>query len=203
VPHGGGGADGAGQAAAAVPASPAGPGASGQQQAAPGSSAPQQAADPAGSTAVGSESATESSGSGTGGGIAAAAAMLPPLGRSGQSGPPRRRLHPGRRGGARGQRGVPAAGGGPRGADRAAALAPAAGPARRGGQCQLRQPEYQSCGQPEHHHFAVPNESGGAAQAKFAVQYSGYKSGARMLPLMLDIEYDPYTSPTTPASATA
>jgi GH25 family lysozyme M1 (1,4-beta-N-acetylmuramidase) len=44
------------------------------------------------------------------------------------------------------------------------------------------------------YHFAVPNESSGSAQAKFAVQYSGYKSGARMLPLMLDIEYDPYTS---------
>jgi GH25 family lysozyme M1 (1,4-beta-N-acetylmuramidase) len=44
------------------------------------------------------------------------------------------------------------------------------------------------------YHFAVPNASGGAAQAQFAVEYSGYAAGARMLPLMLDIEYDPYTS---------
>jgi GH25 family lysozyme M1 (1,4-beta-N-acetylmuramidase) len=44
------------------------------------------------------------------------------------------------------------------------------------------------------YHFAVPNASGGAAQAQFAVEYSGYASGARMLPLMLDIEYDPYNS---------
>jgi GH25 family lysozyme M1 (1,4-beta-N-acetylmuramidase) len=44
------------------------------------------------------------------------------------------------------------------------------------------------------YHFAVPNASGGAAQAQFAVKYSGYKSGARMLPLMLDIEYDPYVN---------
>ena len=44
------------------------------------------------------------------------------------------------------------------------------------------------------YHFAVPNVSGGAAQAQFAVEYSGYAPGARMLPLMLDIEYDPYVS---------
>jgi len=44
------------------------------------------------------------------------------------------------------------------------------------------------------YHFAIPNVSGGAAQAQFAVEYSGYVSGARTLPLMLDIEYDPYTS---------
>jgi GH25 family lysozyme M1 (1,4-beta-N-acetylmuramidase) len=42
--------------------------------------------------------------------------------------------------------------------------------------------------------FAVPNVSGGAQQAGYAVKYSGYKSGARMLPLMLDIEYDPYNT---------
>jgi GH25 family lysozyme M1 (1,4-beta-N-acetylmuramidase) len=42
------------------------------------------------------------------------------------------------------------------------------------------------------YHFAVPNVSGGAAQAQFAVEYSGYAPGTRMLPLMLDIEYDPY-----------
>ena len=44
------------------------------------------------------------------------------------------------------------------------------------------------------YHFAVPNVSGGAAQAQFAVEYSGYHSGARNLPLMLDIEYDPYNA---------
>jgi len=44
------------------------------------------------------------------------------------------------------------------------------------------------------YHFAIPNASGGTAQAQFAVEYSGYAPGARMLPLMLDIEYDPYIS---------
>jgi GH25 family lysozyme M1 (1,4-beta-N-acetylmuramidase) len=44
------------------------------------------------------------------------------------------------------------------------------------------------------YHFAVPNVTGGAAQAQFAVEYSGYKAGPRTLPLMLDIEYDPYTA---------
>jgi GH25 family lysozyme M1 (1,4-beta-N-acetylmuramidase) len=44
------------------------------------------------------------------------------------------------------------------------------------------------------YHFAVPNVSGGAEQAQFAVEYSGYVPGARMLPLMLDIEYDPYVA---------
>jgi GH25 family lysozyme M1 (1,4-beta-N-acetylmuramidase) len=44
------------------------------------------------------------------------------------------------------------------------------------------------------YHFAIPNASGGAAQAQFAVEYSGYAPGPRMLPLMLDIEYDPYNS---------
>jgi GH25 family lysozyme M1 (1,4-beta-N-acetylmuramidase) len=44
------------------------------------------------------------------------------------------------------------------------------------------------------YHFAIPNVSGGSAQAQFAVEYSGYTAGARTLPLMLDIEYDPYVS---------
>jgi GH25 family lysozyme M1 (1,4-beta-N-acetylmuramidase) len=44
------------------------------------------------------------------------------------------------------------------------------------------------------YHFAVPDVSGGAGQAQFAVEYSGYVPGARTLPLMLDIEYDPYVS---------
>ena len=37
-----------------------------------------------------------------------------------------------------------------------------------------------------------PTSATGAAQAQFAVEYSGYRSGGRALPLMLDIEYDPY-----------
>jgi len=44
------------------------------------------------------------------------------------------------------------------------------------------------------YHFAIPNVSSGTEQAQFAVEYSGYATGARMLPLMLDIEYDPYVS---------
>jgi GH25 family lysozyme M1 (1,4-beta-N-acetylmuramidase) len=44
------------------------------------------------------------------------------------------------------------------------------------------------------YHFAIPNASGGAAQAQFAVEYSGYAPGPRTLPLMLDIEYNPYVS---------
>jgi GH25 family lysozyme M1 (1,4-beta-N-acetylmuramidase) len=42
------------------------------------------------------------------------------------------------------------------------------------------------------YHFAIPNGSGGSAQARFAITSSGYLAGPRMLPLMLDIEYDPY-----------
>ena len=44
------------------------------------------------------------------------------------------------------------------------------------------------------YHFAIPNVSSGAEQAQFAVEYSGYATGSQMLPLMLDIEYDPYVS---------
>jgi GH25 family lysozyme M1 (1,4-beta-N-acetylmuramidase) len=44
------------------------------------------------------------------------------------------------------------------------------------------------------YHFGIPNASGGAAQAQFAVEYSGYAPGPRMMPLTLDIEYDPYVS---------
>jgi GH25 family lysozyme M1 (1,4-beta-N-acetylmuramidase) len=44
------------------------------------------------------------------------------------------------------------------------------------------------------YHFAIPNASGGAAQAQYTLEYSGYQPGGKMLPLMLDIEYDPYTS---------
>jgi GH25 family lysozyme M1 (1,4-beta-N-acetylmuramidase) len=43
------------------------------------------------------------------------------------------------------------------------------------------------------YHFAIPNRGGGAPQARYAVQRSHYATGGQMLPLMLDIEYDPYT----------
>jgi GH25 family lysozyme M1 (1,4-beta-N-acetylmuramidase) len=43
------------------------------------------------------------------------------------------------------------------------------------------------------YHFAIPNVSTGPQQARYAVEYSGYGPGAQTLPLMLDIEYDPYT----------
>jgi GH25 family lysozyme M1 (1,4-beta-N-acetylmuramidase) len=42
------------------------------------------------------------------------------------------------------------------------------------------------------YHFAIPNVSGGAAQAGYAIRHAKYASGAHMLPLLLDIEYDPY-----------
>jgi GH25 family lysozyme M1 (1,4-beta-N-acetylmuramidase) len=42
------------------------------------------------------------------------------------------------------------------------------------------------------YHFAIPNAGGGAAQAGYAVRYARYAPGAKMMPLMLDIEYDPY-----------
>jgi len=44
------------------------------------------------------------------------------------------------------------------------------------------------------YHFAIPNASTGTQQAQYAVEYSGYAAGGRMLPLTLDIEYDPYVS---------
>jgi len=44
------------------------------------------------------------------------------------------------------------------------------------------------------YHFAIPNLTSGAVQAQFAVKSSKYRSGGRALPLMLDIEYDPYVS---------
>jgi GH25 family lysozyme M1 (1,4-beta-N-acetylmuramidase) len=43
------------------------------------------------------------------------------------------------------------------------------------------------------YHFAIPNRGGGAPQARYAIQHSRYATGAQMLPLMLDIEYDPYS----------
>ena len=44
------------------------------------------------------------------------------------------------------------------------------------------------------YHFASPNVSGGAAQARYAVRLGRYTTGERMLPFMLDIEYDPYVN---------
>lgn len=44
------------------------------------------------------------------------------------------------------------------------------------------------------YHFAIPNITSGAYQAQFAVAGSRYVTGGRALPLMLDIEYDPYVS---------
>jgi GH25 family lysozyme M1 (1,4-beta-N-acetylmuramidase) len=44
------------------------------------------------------------------------------------------------------------------------------------------------------YHFAIPDGSSGQQQAEFAVEYSGYAPGPQTLPLMLDIEYDPYVS---------
>ena len=42
------------------------------------------------------------------------------------------------------------------------------------------------------YHFAVPNVSGGASQAAYAVRDSDYTSNGHTLPLALDIEYNPY-----------
>jgi GH25 family lysozyme M1 (1,4-beta-N-acetylmuramidase) len=44
------------------------------------------------------------------------------------------------------------------------------------------------------YHFAIPNITSGAAQAQFAVRGARYVTSGRALPLMLDIEYDPYVS---------
>jgi GH25 family lysozyme M1 (1,4-beta-N-acetylmuramidase) len=42
--------------------------------------------------------------------------------------------------------------------------------------------------------FAIPNVSDGISQADYAVSHDGYTADGRTLPLVLDIEYDPYTS---------
>ena len=42
------------------------------------------------------------------------------------------------------------------------------------------------------YHFAVPNVSGGASQAEYAVRRGDYSADGRTLPLALDIEYNPY-----------
>jgi lysozyme len=42
------------------------------------------------------------------------------------------------------------------------------------------------------YHFAVPNVSGGASQADYAVRDSDYTTNGHTMPLALDIEYNPY-----------
>jgi GH25 family lysozyme M1 (1,4-beta-N-acetylmuramidase) len=42
------------------------------------------------------------------------------------------------------------------------------------------------------YHFAVPNVSGGASQARYAVEHGSYAADGHILPLVLDIEYNPY-----------
>jgi GH25 family lysozyme M1 (1,4-beta-N-acetylmuramidase) len=44
------------------------------------------------------------------------------------------------------------------------------------------------------YHFAIPNVSGGAEQARYALQYAQDATVGNTLPLMLDIEYDPYVA---------
>ena len=44
------------------------------------------------------------------------------------------------------------------------------------------------------YHFAIPNVSGGAAQADFAVSHLGDTAGGRPRALAVDLEYDPYTA---------
>ncbi|HSR84658.1 MAG TPA: GH25 family lysozyme [Streptosporangiaceae bacterium] len=43
--------------------------------------------------------------------------------------------------------------------------------------------------------FAIPNYSGGALQADYALDRANYGADGRTLPLILDIEYDPYAAP--------
>src|SRR5215472_8337809 len=42
--------------------------------------------------------------------------------------------------------------------------------------------------------FAIPNYSGGAFQADYAIAQAAYQPDGRTLPIILDIEYDPYVS---------
>jgi GH25 family lysozyme M1 (1,4-beta-N-acetylmuramidase) len=43
--------------------------------------------------------------------------------------------------------------------------------------------------------FAIPNYSGGALQADYALDHANYAADGHTLPLILDIEYDPYKIP--------
>ncbi len=42
------------------------------------------------------------------------------------------------------------------------------------------------------YHFAIPNYSGGAFQADYALDHSGYVADGHTLPLIVDLENDPY-----------
>ena len=42
--------------------------------------------------------------------------------------------------------------------------------------------------------FAIPNVSDGTSQADYLASYARYKIGGRFLPVMADLEYDPYAS---------
>lgn len=44
------------------------------------------------------------------------------------------------------------------------------------------------------YHFAYPSDSGGAVQADYAIGHGAYQSDGATLPLVLDIEYDPYAA---------
>jgi GH25 family lysozyme M1 (1,4-beta-N-acetylmuramidase) len=44
------------------------------------------------------------------------------------------------------------------------------------------------------YHFAVPNVSDGVTQADYAVSHANYAADGRILPVALDIEYDPHIS---------
>jgi lysozyme len=44
------------------------------------------------------------------------------------------------------------------------------------------------------YHFAIPNVSGGAAQAKYFLDRAGYRADGRTLNPVLDIEWNPYVS---------
>jgi lysozyme len=44
------------------------------------------------------------------------------------------------------------------------------------------------------YHFAVPNDSGGAAQAKYFLDHAGYRADGKTLNPVLDIEWNPYAS---------
>lgn len=46
--------------------------------------------------------------------------------------------------------------------------------------------------------FAIPNYSGGALQADYALDAANYAPNGRTLPLILDIEYDPYANKPPP-----
>src|SRR5260370_16472485 len=45
------------------------------------------------------------------------------------------------------------------------------------------------------YHFAIPNYSGGAFQADYALDHSGYVADGHTLPLIVDLENDLYDKP--------